>query len=123
MSSGYNPCITCGACCAHFRVSFYWAEADDVTPGGVPQELTEESPPFRRTMKGTNQRHNMRCVALAGRIGEKVGCSIYTSRPNPCRAFEASYEFGTQNKRCDEARHKFGLKPLRLEDWGNSSGE
>ncbi|EGR9493162.1 YkgJ family cysteine cluster protein, partial [Escherichia coli] len=22
-----NPCMTCGACCAFFRVSFYWAEA------------------------------------------------------------------------------------------------
>ncbi|EAX0008081.1 YkgJ family cysteine cluster protein, partial [Salmonella enterica] len=21
-----NPCMTCGACCAYFRVSFYWAE-------------------------------------------------------------------------------------------------
>ncbi|MEG6657786.1 YkgJ family cysteine cluster protein, partial [Pseudomonas aeruginosa] len=21
-----NPCLTCGACCAHFRVSFYWGE-------------------------------------------------------------------------------------------------
>ncbi|EFG2122847.1 YkgJ family cysteine cluster protein, partial [Escherichia coli] len=21
-----NPCMTCGACCAFFRVSFYWAE-------------------------------------------------------------------------------------------------
>ncbi|MEA7465220.1 YkgJ family cysteine cluster protein, partial [Salmonella enterica subsp. enterica serovar Lubbock] len=20
-----NPCMTCGACCAYFRVSFYWA--------------------------------------------------------------------------------------------------
>ncbi|HAO2094658.1 TPA: YkgJ family cysteine cluster protein, partial [Escherichia coli] len=19
-----NPCMTCGACCAFFRVSFYW---------------------------------------------------------------------------------------------------
>ncbi|MBB8903342.1 YkgJ family cysteine cluster protein, partial [Escherichia coli] len=25
--SDLNPCITCGACCAFFRVSFYWAEA------------------------------------------------------------------------------------------------
>ncbi|WP_142908916.1 CxxCxxCC domain-containing protein, partial [Klebsiella pneumoniae] len=26
--SNLNPCMTCGACCAFFRVSFYWAEAD-----------------------------------------------------------------------------------------------
>ncbi|MBR7358785.1 YkgJ family cysteine cluster protein, partial [Klebsiella pneumoniae] len=25
--SDINPCMTCGACCAYFRVSFYWAEA------------------------------------------------------------------------------------------------
>ncbi|OZZ73507.1 zinc/iron-chelating domain-containing protein, partial [Klebsiella pneumoniae] len=25
--SEINPCMTCGACCAYFRVSFYWAEA------------------------------------------------------------------------------------------------
>ncbi|HGV2870196.1 TPA: YkgJ family cysteine cluster protein, partial [Escherichia coli] len=23
--SNLNPCMTCGACCAFFRVSFYWA--------------------------------------------------------------------------------------------------
>ena len=23
-----HPCLTCGACCAHFRVSFHWSEAD-----------------------------------------------------------------------------------------------
>ncbi|HCB0868544.1 TPA: YkgJ family cysteine cluster protein, partial [Klebsiella pneumoniae] len=23
--SEINPCMTCGACCAYFRVSFYWA--------------------------------------------------------------------------------------------------
>ncbi|EGM7481565.1 YkgJ family cysteine cluster protein, partial [Escherichia coli] len=22
--SNLNPCMTCGACCAFFRVSFYW---------------------------------------------------------------------------------------------------
>ncbi|THB82127.1 YkgJ family cysteine cluster protein, partial [Pantoea allii] len=26
MSEISNPCVSCGACCAHFRVSFYWAE-------------------------------------------------------------------------------------------------
>ena len=24
----WNPCITCGACCAYFRASFYWTEAE-----------------------------------------------------------------------------------------------
>ena len=29
--SNLNPCMTCGACCAFFRVSFYWAEANGET--------------------------------------------------------------------------------------------
>ncbi|EER5964904.1 YkgJ family cysteine cluster protein, partial [Escherichia coli] len=39
-----NPCMTCGACCAFFRVSFYWAEADDAG-GKVPVSLTEQISP------------------------------------------------------------------------------
>ncbi|MFO5688546.1 YkgJ family cysteine cluster protein, partial [Klebsiella pneumoniae] len=27
--SEINPCMTCGACCAYFRVSFYCAGAED----------------------------------------------------------------------------------------------
>lgn len=117
-----HPCQRCGACCGYFRVSFYWAETDDVTPEGVPVELTEESPPFLRTMKGTQSRGHIRCQALEGRIGGEVTCSIYSSRPTPCRSFEASFENGTRNKRCDEARLRYGMKPLRPQDWGDGSG-
>ena len=28
-----NPCLSCGACCAFYRASFYWSEAAGVTPG------------------------------------------------------------------------------------------
>ena len=30
-----------------------------------------------------------RCVALAGRVGEKVGCTVYALRPMPCRDLAA----------------------------------
>ncbi|EEV2467373.1 YkgJ family cysteine cluster protein, partial [Escherichia coli] len=63
-----NPCMTCGACCAFFRVSFYWAEADDAG-GKVPVSLTEQISPFHRCMRGTSQK-NPRCVALAGTPGK-----------------------------------------------------
>lgn len=43
--SDLNPCMSCGACCAYFRVSFYWAEADDAG-GSVPAQLTEPVTPF-----------------------------------------------------------------------------
>ncbi|EJF2880940.1 YkgJ family cysteine cluster protein, partial [Escherichia coli] len=47
--SNLNPCMTCGACCAFFRVSFYWAEADDAG-GTIPARLTEQISPFHRCM-------------------------------------------------------------------------
>lgn len=86
--SEINPCMTCGACCAYFRVSFYWAEADDAG-GLVPSALTEPLTPFLRCMSGTNQRQS-RCAALSGDIGDAVHCTIYENRPSPCREFAMS---------------------------------
>ncbi|END4071239.1 YkgJ family cysteine cluster protein, partial [Escherichia coli] len=75
-----NPCMTCGACCAFFRVSFYWTEADDAG-GKVSVSLTEQISPFHRCMRGANQK-NPRCVALAGPPGENAYCSVYKNRPH-----------------------------------------
>jgi len=111
-----NPCLRCGACCAFFRASFYWSECDDATPGGVPAELTENLPPFRRVFKGTNQNHP-RCIALQGEIGKEVACSIYERRASVCRDFTASYSNGQPNEHCDRARFAHGLPPLKPEDW------
>ncbi len=68
-------------------------------------------------MKGTERGLKVRCEQLNGKIGESVNCKIYDRRPSPCRSFEASYEHGVHNPRCDEARAKHGLRPLRLNDW------
>lgn len=106
-----NPCTTCGACCAYFRVSFYWAEAES-SGGIVPQYLTEQITPFMSCMQGTNQKQNTRCAALDGNIGECVSCSIYTQRPTPCREFEQSWHNGIYNEACDRARAAHGLPPL-----------
>ena len=108
--SEINPCMTCGACCAYFRVSFYWAEADDAG-GLVPSALTEPLTPFLRCMSGTNQRQS-RCTALSGEIGESVHCTIYHQRPSPCREFAMSGEGGELNEACDRARARYGLPPL-----------
>ncbi len=72
--SALNPCMTCGACCAYFRVSFYWAEGDDAD-GRVPASLTEPVTPFLRCMAGTNQKQP-HCKALLGKPGESVSCAI-----------------------------------------------
>ncbi|MGK3141946.1 YkgJ family cysteine cluster protein [Pantoea sp. C2G6] len=110
MSESSNPCISCGACCAHFRVSFYWAEADDAG-GPVPTELTEPLSLLMRNMRGTNDR-TPRCVALQGEIGGCVSCGIYQQRPTPCREFAMSGEAGIANEACDRARARYGLPAL-----------
>lgn len=111
-----NPCLTCGACCAFLRVSFYWAEGDDATPGGVPVELTEKVDYFLRAMRGTHQKE-IRCIALQGQIGKKVRCSIYERRPSVCRQFRPSWRDGIPNDQCDRARQSKGLPLLTPEDW------
>ncbi|EPO5264480.1 YkgJ family cysteine cluster protein [Providencia rettgeri] len=110
-ASSETPCVSCGACCAYFRVSFYWAEAES-GGGVVPQHLTEQITPFMSCMHGTNQKQNTRCTALEGTIGECVSCSIYAQRPTPCREFEQSWQDGVYNEACDRARAAHGLPPL-----------
>lgn len=111
-----NPCLTCGACCAFYRASFYWAEADDVTPGGVPVELTRKMNDFRRVMLGSSG-SKPRCIALSGDIGDSVSCSIYAQRASVCRDFDPSWLEGVHNPRCDRARVAWGLLPLTPDSW------
>ncbi|MEW5733758.1 MAG: YkgJ family cysteine cluster protein [Thermodesulfobacteriota bacterium] len=111
-----NPCLSCGACCAHFRASFYWAESDDATENGVPAELCDKLNDFFLVMKGTNQKDPW-CTALLGIIGKSVCCSIYERRSTVCREFVPSFEHGERNPRCDAARNKWGLEPLTPDHW------
>ncbi len=98
-----NPCLDCGACCAHFRVSFYWSEAE---AGGLPASLTEKINPFFACMAGTNNPAAPRCVALRGTIGEQVACTVYAQRPSACKEVEAG------DDKCNRARGRYGLNPL-----------
>ncbi|MFP9227811.1 YkgJ family cysteine cluster protein [Pectobacterium cacticida] len=118
-----NVCMHCGACCGFFRVSFYWAEADD-GGGLVPSQLTEPLTPFLCCMVGTNSK-KPRCQALEGRIGDAVRCAIYDNRPSPCREFMPSGENGQINEACDRARASYGLPPLAplQADSGNTGGQ
>ncbi len=111
ISDNLNSCLQCGACCGFFRVSFYWAEADD--GGGLtPATLTEPITPFIRCMHGTNSKSHCRCCALEGDIGQAVRCNIYEQRPSPCREFLRSGEHGEENSACNRARAHYGLPPL-----------
>lgn len=112
-----HPCQTCGACCASYRVAFYWLAAAPETENAIPLNFVEDLDESYRCMKGTNSKHHPSCCALKGRVGQFVSCDIYTSRPQPCRSFQASFENGQANSRCDEARAKHGLSPLTLKNW------
>lgn len=105
-----NPCTTCGACCAAFRATFHWSEADDAG-GTVPVGMTVDIDPFRRAMRGT-QHVAPRCVALEGELGCQVSCTIYEQRPTVCREFTIAGEDGLANDKCDRARRSIGLSPL-----------
>jgi Fe-S-cluster containining protein len=108
--SDNNPCVSCGACCAFFRVSFYWGEC--TSAGGlVPDELTVQVSPNHVAMLGTDSKPT-RCTSLAGDIGCSVGCTMYEQRSSTCREFEASWETGSHNEACDRARAHHGLPPL-----------
>lgn len=120
-----HPCLSCGACCAHFRVSFYWAEADPFASGlgaaAVPAALTESFTPSRLAMRGT-QAYQPRCVALEGDVGSLVRCTVYSQRPSPCRELSPSWEQGQPSPGCDRARAAHGLPPLTPADWGDPEG-
>jgi len=103
--------MSCGACCASFRVSFYWAETTDATANGVPAELTEKVSALRCAMRGTAE-DPLRCIALRGNVGVQVHCTIYERRSSTCREFAVAWAQGQSNEICDSARLRHGLTPL-----------
>jgi Fe-S-cluster containining protein len=107
----FNSCVSCGACCAFYRVSFYWAETDPLLDGNVPVELTEPVNPYKVAMKGTNC-PQPRCVALQGEIGVNVSCGIYAQRSSVCRDFPDADSVEDQLALCNRARSAYGLPHL-----------
>ncbi|HTO98962.1 MAG TPA: YkgJ family cysteine cluster protein [Myxococcales bacterium] len=85
-------CQACGACCCNTDENRAEAYVDYV-------EVTPRSPLGRRpsllrrltVINQAGERHmklrgrEQRCVALEGRLGERVFCSIYPVRPAGCR--------------------------------------
>lgn len=111
-----HPCVSCGACCSYYRVSFPYFE---VQQRSIPEDMAVEVAFPYVAMKGTHQVKTIRCTALHGEVG-KFGtlCGIYESRPSSCRDFSPTLEDGkTRNEYCDKARTALGLAPLQFEDW------
>ena len=99
-----SACTSCGACCCNFRVDFAVYELDDMG-GRVPSGLTVPVNGVTVRMRGTDH-VPIRCAALSGKVGEKVGCGIYEWRPSPCREFEEGSDA------CQRARARHGLAAL-----------
>ncbi|MFZ5484559.1 MAG: YkgJ family cysteine cluster protein [Pseudomonadota bacterium] len=106
-----SPCLDCGACCAYFRVAFYWAETRAENGASVPETLTEAISPFLVAMRGTLSAP-VRCIALEGTPGRSTRCTIYPSRPSPCRDLNPWRPDGEPDEKCQRARSSHGLPPL-----------
>ena len=107
-------CISCGACCVTYPVTFSRQELDSEPGGWVPAALAEKDKIFTRCahMRGTRDTPR-RCVALEGIIGVGVNCSIYELRPSACRDFAQDADAGRGDARCGDARRLHGLPPLK----------
>jgi Fe-S-cluster containining protein len=96
-----NPCLSCGACCAAFRVSFHWVEA----PPRLDARWIERVDAQHLCMAGTNS-NAPRCIALRGEVGGPTSCAAYEARPPACREVQVG------DGKCTRARARYGLMPL-----------
>jgi Fe-S-cluster containining protein len=97
-----NPCLSCGACCRTYRVSFYWAEALE---SKLPDDLTEQVTPHLSCMAGTNSNQPY-CAALGRGDAGPMACGVYPQRPSPCREVQIG------DNKCKQARARCGLPAL-----------
>lgn len=105
-----NPCLSCGACCASFRVDFDRSEL--LSEGGsVPDGLAVTLGGRLARLRGTDHA-SPRCAALVGQVGVKASCGIHEWRPSPCREFGLRAPLGVGDEACARARARFGLAPL-----------
>ena len=96
-----HPCLTCGACCASFRVDFSVYETQELG-GDVPDGLAVDVTDTLRRMRGTDH-SPPRCAALTGKVGTQAACGIDEWRPAPCR------EVAPGSPACERARQRHGL--------------
>ncbi|HMV68075.1 MAG TPA: YkgJ family cysteine cluster protein [Myxococcota bacterium] len=103
-------CTTCGACCRNsaqnLREGYPWyVEVDDPDSDLLRKvdlrrrHVVEDEagvPHLRLHPDG-------RCTALRGRLGQRVSCDVYKSRPRGCRLVQPG------DDRCAQARLDAGL--------------
>lgn len=106
-----DACLSCGACYAFFRVSFYWAEGIH-----MPEHHTEPVTPVYSCMVGTNQA-DPRCIVLEGTIGQQVSCGMYEQRSSSCKEVQIA------DDQCNKARHAHNMIPFVQLDVGPSTND
>ncbi len=103
-------CVTCGACCCNPAENRELEYIDYVEIEPRRDKIMRNPELVRRLVvldddliphMRLDQHH--RCAALSGRLGVKVGCTIYHDRPTSCRSFKA----GTA--RCKQYRKERGI--------------
>lgn len=105
-----NECLSCGACCAAFRVSFDRSELSS-EGGKVPDGLADYETSQTMRLRGTDYAQP-RCIALVGTVGQQVSCGIYAERPSPCQEFAPMSSVGVFIEACNRARARHGLPAL-----------
>lgn len=88
-------CVQCGACCCNppeNRAEGYtdYVEVDARAPLLHKPELVRRLVIYNADGVPHLRLHSDgRCLALRGRVGKQVRCTIYADRPQPCRKVEA----------------------------------
>lgn len=95
LADGMNvfDCRSCGACCKDFVVDVHSTDEE------VPEHMVKDDRLFGMVMRTRNRQ----CIALKGKIGCSVRCSIYEHRPTVCQ------EFRPGSEQCLHARERLGI--------------
>ena len=105
-------CVSCGACCCNPDENREIAYIDYVEIDPEDDRIMARPDLVRRLVVLDDDLvphmrldQHQRCTALSGRLGIKVGCTIYQDRPASCRSFTAG------SKRCKQYRRERGIDP------------
>lgn len=104
-------CTTCGACCVNpnenqaegYRWYLEVRDTKLLSKPDLAKKLVVYDPDGVPHLRLDPQ--SQRCVALAGRIGDRVRCTIYALRPKGCRMLEPG------DPKCLVARRERGIDP------------
>jgi Fe-S-cluster containining protein len=103
-------CQTCGACCVQLGpydgnayVYLDKREAQLMRSLGLPVVETAMGSRCLGAAAHEGAAGRPACVAFAGELGGRCGCSIYENRPSVCRELEVGDEL------CRQAREQAGL--------------